>query len=75
MQQKLISALVLSLFAVTTAQASVATKHRQARTKERAAAFEQWRNGNACAAPDDIAEPPYSSNLANGAMASGPAGR
>jgi hypothetical protein len=67
MRHKTLTALVL-LLASTAAQAAVATEHHHARTKERPAIPEQWRNSNGYAAPAD------SSALTEGAMASGIAG-
>jgi hypothetical protein len=74
MQQTILTALVISLFAATAAQAKTASEHRHARTKERAAVFEKFRSSNAYAAPRDIAVQPDWSNYANGAMTSGLAG-
>ena len=74
MQLKIITVLAVPLFAAIATQAATASEHRHTRTKERAAVCEQWRNSNAYAAPGDIAGQSYSSNLANGAMASGIAG-
>jgi hypothetical protein len=74
MRKKILTMLVVPLIAALTAQAAAASEHHHTRAKDRAAAWEQLRNSNAYAAPD-IAVPSYLSNEANGAMASGPAGR
>jgi hypothetical protein len=75
MREKILTMLVVPLIAALTAQAAAASEHHHTRAKDRAAAWEQLRNSNAYAAPGDIAVPSYLSNEANGAMASGPAGR
>jgi hypothetical protein len=75
MRKKILTMLVVPLIAALTAQAAAAAEHHHTRAKDRAAAWEQLRNSNAYAAPGDIAVPSYLSNEANGAMASGPAGR
>jgi hypothetical protein len=67
MRQKTFTMLVLLLVSAA-AQAAVAAEHRHARTKERPAAHEQWRNSNAYAIPADT------SAQTEGAMTSGIAG-
>jgi hypothetical protein len=74
MRKTILTMLVVPLIAVLTAQAAAASEHHQTRAKDRAATWEKLRNSNAYAAPGDIAVPSYSSNEANGAMASGIAG-
>ncbi len=71
MRQKLLTALVVSLFAATAAQAKSTSERRHARTKERAAGFEKLRSSNVYAAPRDIVVQLDWSNYANGAMESG----
>ena len=74
MPKKIITMLVVPLFAASIAQAAAASEHHQTRAKDRAATWEKLRNSNAYAAPGDIAVPSYLSNEAEGAMASGIAG-
>jgi hypothetical protein len=74
MRKKILTVLVVPLIAALAAQSAVASEYRHTRAKHHAVASEQLRNSNAYAAPGDIAEPSYSSSLANGAMASGIAG-
>jgi hypothetical protein len=84
MQKKVLAVLAVPLIAAFTAQAAAASEHHHARTKNRAAAWEQMRNsnayvppGNAYAAPgypaasDFKAEQSYWTNYANGYQAGG----
>ena len=74
MQTTFLKVLGATLIAATTMQVADATEHHA--RKARAPAIEQFRNSNAYAAPGDIAaQSSYLSNLAEGAQASGMAGR
>jgi len=72
MQYRVLTAIVVSLFAGTGARG--ASEHRHPRAKERTAVFEKLQNSNAYAAPNSVVAPLDSSNKAEGAMASGIAG-
>jgi hypothetical protein len=74
MRKKILTMLVVPLFAALTAQAAIASEHHHTRAKGRATTAEQLRNSNAYAVPGDFAAPSYLSNEANGAMESGIAG-
>jgi hypothetical protein len=74
MPKKIITMLVVPLFAASIAQAAAASEHHHTRTKGHAAAIKQLRNSNAYAAPRDIAVQPDWSNYSEGAMTSGIAG-
>jgi hypothetical protein len=67
MRQKTLTVLALILVSAI-AQAAAATEHHHARTKDRPAIREQWRNSNAYAAPGGA------SVQTEGAMTSGIAG-
>ena len=67
--------LAVPLIAALTAQAAAATEHHYVRTKHRAVTNEQLLNSNAYAAPGDFPMQSRWSEEANGAMASGLAGR
>jgi len=73
MQKTFLTVLGATLIAVTTVQ--MATASEQHARKARATASEQFRNSNAYAAPGDIAVQSDWSDYANGALASGVAGR
>jgi hypothetical protein len=74
MKTTILKVLGATLIAATTIQVADATENHA--RKPRAPAVEQFRNSNAYAAPGDIAaQSSYLSNLANGAQASGVAGR
>jgi len=73
MQKTFLTVLGATLIAVTTVQ--MATASEQHARKARATASEQFRNSNAYAAPGDIAVQSDWSGYANGALASGVAGR
>jgi hypothetical protein len=75
MRKTILTMLVVPLIAALTGQAAAAAEHHHTRAKDRAAAWEQFWNSNAYAAPGDIAVPSYLSSEDKGAMASGPAGR
>ena len=75
MRKTILTVVSASVIATLTAQAAAAFEHHHTRTKGRTVASEQWRNSNAYAAPRDIAVPSYWSNLDEGAMSSGMAGR
>jgi hypothetical protein len=75
MQKKILTVLVVPLIAALAAQAAVASEYRHTRAKHHAVASERWRNSNAYAAPGYIAAPSDLTSEANGAMASGIAGR
>jgi hypothetical protein len=74
MRKTILTVLVVPLIAALTAQATAAAQHHHTRTKVRAVASEQFRNGNACAAPGNIAVQPDWADYAEGAMTSGLAG-
>jgi hypothetical protein len=74
MRLKIITVLIVPLFAALAAQVAAASQPSQTQTKKRAAACERLRNSNAYAAPSAIAIQSDWSNYANGAMASGIAG-
>lgn len=67
MRPTIITALVLFLVSGT-AEATGAAKYRHARARNRATAYEQWRNSNAYTPPSDT------SALSESAMTSGIAG-
>jgi hypothetical protein len=76
MRKKIFTLFVVPLMAALTVQAAAASGRHHARTKARAVASERLRNSNAYfAAPGDYSEPSYWSNVDEGAMTSGPAGR
>jgi hypothetical protein len=75
MRKKILTVFFIPLITALTAQAATAAEYRHTRTKDRAVASEQLRNSNAYAAPGDIAARPDLLSYANGAMASGVAGR
>ena len=77
MRKKILTMLVVPLIAALTAQAAAAAEHHHMRAKSRAAAWEQFRNSNAYAAPgysagsDFKAEQSYFTNMGNGYSAGG----
>ena len=74
MRTTFLEVLGATLIAATTIQVADATEHHA--RKARPPAIEQFRNSNAYTAPGDIAaQSSYLSNLAEGAQASGVAGR
>jgi hypothetical protein len=74
MQTTFLKVLGATLIAATTVQMAGAAEHHARKTH--ATAIQQFRNSNAYAAPGDIApQSSYLSNLAEGAQASGVAGR
>jgi hypothetical protein len=74
MQTTFLKILGATLIAATTIQVADATEHHARKTH--ATAIQQFRNSNAYFAPSDIAaQSSYLSNLAEGAQASGVAGR
>jgi hypothetical protein len=74
MRKTILSVLGASAIAALTAQAAVASEHHHARKMDRATASEQFRNGNAYAAPAYVAVEPDWSRYSGGGM-SAPAGR
>jgi hypothetical protein len=75
MRKNILTVLVVPLIVALTAQVADASEHHHTRTKACVAASGQYRNANAYAAPSDTALQSDWSSLANGAMASGLAGR
>jgi hypothetical protein len=74
MRNKILTVLFVPLIAALTAQAAAASEHHHMRAKSRAAAWEQFRNSNAYAAPGYSAGPSRLQELDDGMMAGGPAG-
>jgi hypothetical protein len=75
MQKTFLTVLGATLIAALSAQAAAASEHHHTRTNGHAVAIKQLRNSNAYAASGDIAVRSDWSEYANGAMASGSAGR
>jgi hypothetical protein len=88
MRKKIITVFVLPLIAALAVQAAAASERHHRLTKARVVASERLRNSNAYfaaprnhpvpsywAAPGDDSVPSYWSNVDEGAMTSGPAGR
>lgn len=74
MRRKVITVLVVPLLGALTAQTAMASEHHRTRTKGRTVAIEQFRNGDAHAAPGDTAAQSDLSAYDEGAMTSGIAG-
>jgi hypothetical protein len=76
MRKKILTILVVPLIAALIAQAAAASERHPTRTKARVVASERLRNSNAYyAAPVDTPLPSYWSNVDEGAMSPGLAGR
>jgi hypothetical protein len=74
MRKKILAGLVVPLIAALTLQAAAASERHHTRTRGCPMTSEQFRNSNAYAAPGYFASPSRLQELADGAMASGPAG-